>query len=127
MKDTTVDKTACAAFGCPCAATASNGGSTWLCTYHFGTEATSWQRITLELRRLEWLILVCRGIRVCYGTEKWENASRKMDHDIRMHQRTDLLFSPEKDGNPQAWLRRLESVIANAAAGARQPQLATVA
>ncbi|WP_050466350.1 hypothetical protein [Herbaspirillum chlorophenolicum] len=123
MKDTTVDKTACAAFGCPCAATASNGGSNWFCTYHLGTEASSWQRITQELRRLEWLILICRGIRVCYGTERWEKAFKQIQHDIRAHQRSDLLFVKETDVNAQQWLRRLEGVIDNAARGVQQPQL----
>lgn len=123
MKDTTVDKTTCTAHGCPCAGTASNGGSSWFCTYHLGTEASSWQRITQELRRLEWLILICRGIRVCYGTHRWDNAFRRMQQDIRLHQRTDLLFVKDKDVNAQQWLRRLEAVIDNAARGVQQPQL----
>lgn len=113
----------CSAYGCPCVATASNGGSSWFCTYHFGTEATSWARITLELKRLEWLLTVCRGIRAWYGTERWERVERMIQQDIRLHQRSDLLFNPEVDGNVTNWLRRLEAFIEHSVRGSVQPSL----
>lgn len=123
MKDTQVDHSMCAAYGCPCAATASTGGANWYCTYHFGTEATNWARITLELKRLEWLLIVCRGIRAWYGTARWEKVYRMIRHDIRLNQRGDLLFKPELDGSVSNWLRRLETYIDHSARGALQPSL----
>ncbi len=123
MKDTQVNHSQCAAYGCPCAATASTGGANWYCTFHFGTEATNWARITLELKRLEWLLTVCRGIRAWYGTARWEKVYRMIQKDIVLNQRSDLLYSAETDGSVTNWLRRLEGFIDQCARGALQPSL----
>lgn len=116
----------CAAYGCPCVGTASTSGSgttSWFCPHHLGAEATSWARITLELKRLEWLITVTRGIRAWYGTERWDRVYRAIQRDIIGNQRSDLLFNRETDQNVHGWLRRLDSVVSHAARGAGQPQL----
>lgn len=116
----------CAAYGCPCVGTASTSGagtSSWFCTHHLGTDAGSWARITLELKRLEWLLTVSRGIRVWYGTERWERVYRAIQHDILLNQRSDLMFNRETDQSVHGWLLRLEGVISHAARGVAQPQL----
>ena len=126
MNDHEVDKSMCAVFGCPCVGTTStsaSGGGTWYCSHHLGTDAVAWPRITLELKRLEWLLTVCRGIRAWHGTHRWERVYRAIQRDIVQNQRSDLLFDAQLDQTVSRWLVRLETVISRCARGAAQPQL----
>ncbi|WP_034302521.1 hypothetical protein [Herbaspirillum sp. RV1423] len=121
-----VDTSKCAAYGCPCPGTSrssTSGGNNWLCPHHIGTDAGAWQRITAELNRLSWLVDVCNGIRIFYGTEKWERVYREIQRDIVAHQRSDLLFDKNVDASVTAWRNRLDTEISRAVSQHRQAEI----
>jgi hypothetical protein len=104
----------CAAFGCPMLGTmthSTTGADEWLCFLHFGKPSASWQRITAELHRLDWLAKAVRGIRVNYRTDMWPDTYRLATQSIRFNQRNDLLKT-ESESVP-AWAYRLEMVLSN--------------
>jgi hypothetical protein len=123
MIDHTVDKSLCAAFGCPCVGTttSSTGGTDkWFCGYHAGTDAISWQRITTELNRLSFVVDSLRKITRYRGRYEWEKVYREIQNDLRLNQRGDLLRQEHE--SVSAWYARLDSELESVCKGA-QPTL----
>lgn len=123
MNDHTVDKSLCAAFGCPCAGTttSSTGGTDkWFCGYHAGTDAISWQRITTELNRLSFVVSALQKITRYRGRYEWEKVYREIQNELRLNQRGDLLRA--LDESVSAWYARLDSELESVCKGT-QPAL----
>ena len=105
-EETQVDRTICAAAGCPCLATHSrgtNGESPWYCFIHFGAEPGDSLRITHELQRLRWLVEVVRQLRAGGGV------SHEQRHAFVLAQRSDLMRKDSEDR--VAWYIRREGVL----------------
>lgn len=105
-EETQVDRTTCAASGCPMLSTHSrgtNGESEWLCFIHAAAEHGDRLRITHELNRLRWLVDVVRALRAGAG----------LSHDQKqafvLAQRSDLARK-ESEGR-RDWYIRLETVL----------------
>lgn len=101
-----VDRSVCAAAGCPGLATHSrgtNGESAWYCFIHFSNEPADSMRITRELQRLRWLVDVVRALRGGGGI------SHEQRQNFVMAQRSDL-ERKETEGRV-AWYIRLEGVL----------------
>lgn len=120
MKDTNVDPTRCAAFGCPCAGTSSSstgGTDKWYCGYHAGRDAISWQKITGELNRLRFVVESMEKIIDNKGTEGWEKVYRGIQQEFQINTRSDLLR--KKEESLFAWYSRLDAELHNACKGSK--------
>lgn len=105
-EETQVDRTTCAASGCPCLATHSrgtNGESEWLCFIHAAAEQGDRLRITQELNRLGWLVDLVRTLRAGRGV------SAEQKRTIVLAQRSDL--ARKESEARSTWMIRLEGVL----------------
>jgi hypothetical protein len=125
--DHEVDHTRCAAHGCPMpgsVTSSTSGTQQWFCHFHLNCDVVSWNRISNELNRLGWLVAACSAIRAKQCSDDWPATYRKIQHEIRQHSRSDLLYNDKIDVGVRAWLHRLDSEIAKACNS--KPQLALV-
>jgi hypothetical protein len=106
------DPRQCFAYGCPMQGSISSGttgSSKWLCWLHHGEEADRWQRITADLRRMEWLVMTITTLRRDCGSVHWDEAYATADRAMRQHQRSDLRhIEGEKLLN---WFSRLDAAL----------------
>lgn len=124
MTSTSVDKTRCIAFGCPCKGTinsSTTGGDKWFCSFHFNRDAIAWQKITAELNRLHWLVGTIQDLRLAYTNtpEIWAEAARAGKQCVVANQRSDLLPAVGESGAD--WIKRLDHVLAAAVGTAPRP------
>lgn len=120
MKDTNVDPTLCAAYGCPCkgSMTSSTGGTDkWYCAHHFGRDAISWQKITAELNRLGFIAEALQNINEHAGKDDWPEVYRGIQQQLQVNTRNDLLRN--KTESLSAWYQRLDAELHNACKGSK--------
>jgi hypothetical protein len=107
----------CAAYGCPLLgsmATSTSGASEWWCFAHFGKDAGQLQRITSEVRQLEWLSQAITDIRSRHENRAdWPAKYQRIDHDLMLQQRGDLRFSGSMNSrmDTELWLVKLEVTL----------------
>ena len=127
------DPRQCSAYGCPMPGTmtgSTSGTSEWQCWLHFGRNIGSWQRISAELNRMQWLGATIVTLRRDYGGKiaTWTETYRLAVQSIRAGQRSDLLMVPADESVLQ-WIARLEAALSKACAeedrGPRQKPLVT--
>lgn len=111
----------CAANGCVaagCMTRATSGTTEWWCSYHFSAAPGRIHEVTAELRRLSWLVQLCKGIRHYINTGIWCEAAAEAYKEIALHQRSDLYqLAGNAHTRPETWpqyLHRLEGVLADA-------------
>lgn len=107
---------ACSAYGCPLDGSMSLGTGQrkkWWCFYHFGRDFNSYQAITAELHRLQWLAFAIRDIRRYAGDKRWPEVYKRIKHDIALAQRNDLQFFGNAKETKSAWLARLDDELKN--------------
>ncbi len=121
----------CYAHGCPMLGTntrSTTGSKEWLCMNHFGADASRWQTITHELRRLVWMVEATRLIRMHAGKASMDQYRERIARDINNAMCPDLLQQDHE--YDQQWGIRIEGVLAascratvvqNDLAGATQP------
>lgn len=120
MNDHTVDKTMCAAFGCPCKGTMTNstgGTDKWYCSHHFGRDAISWSKITAELNRLGFIAEALQKINGHAGKHDWKEVYRRIQQDLQVNMRADLLR--QSDESLSAWYLRLDAELYKACKGSK--------
>lgn len=112
----------CAAYGCPLHGTSSThttGTAEWWCFAHFRADVGSYQRITAELRRLDWLANAITDVRDRDVNPNYGAAFQRIEHDLALAQRKDLLWtSPETDAQ---WMVRLERELEQLLRGDARP------
>lgn len=112
----------CAAYGCPLLGSMSasiQGASEWWCFTHFGKDVGAYQRITAELRRLDWLANAITDVRNRDVNPNYPAAFQRIEHDLVLAQRSDLLWtSPETD---MQWMVRLERELEQLLRGDARP------
>jgi hypothetical protein len=107
----TQDHRQCCAYGCPMPGSMSDsiGSSKWVCAMHHGQDPGRWQRITADLRRMQWLVTAITTLRRDYDSARWNAAYAEADQIMRHHQRSDLWhFEGEK---LPAWFARLDAAL----------------
>lgn len=121
MTETTAHSVHCAANGCPAQASMSRGttgGAEFWCAYHFSAAPGRIHEVTAELRRLSWLVQLCKGVRHYINTQVWAPEADAAHKEIMLHQRSDLYQQAGTAHKPpetwHQWLRRLEGVLADA-------------
>lgn len=96
MNDTSSHSTHCAANGCPCEAsmtrstTGTEKGGEWWCPHHFYAAPGRTHEITAELRRFDWLVQLCKGVRHYINSNVWAPEAQAAHREIALHQRSDL-------------------------------------
>lgn len=107
----------CFAYGCPLLGSMSAntmGTTDWLCFVHFGCEISQYQRITAELRSLDWLSQAITDIRTRHHSPaEWAARYQRIEHDLVLNQREDLRFNGAMHSrmDTELWLRRLETEL----------------
>jgi hypothetical protein len=108
----TQDPRQCAAYGCPMQGSfsASTRGSTrWVCWLHHDQDVGRWQRITVDLKRLAWLVTAVTSLRRDYGSAQWDASYAAAYEATRKHQRGDLWHIEGE--RPLAWFDRLDAAL----------------
>ncbi len=121
MSENSTHSVHCAANGCPAAGSMSRGttgGAEFWCYHHFSAAPGRIHEVTAELRRLSWLVQLCKGVRHYINSGIWAPEAAEAYKEIALHQRSDLYQQaggPTKP--PETWpqyLHRLEGVLADA-------------
>lgn len=124
------DPRQCCAYGCPMPGSmtrSTQGTSEWSCWLHIDANPGSWQRITAELNRMEWLVHAIVTMRRDYGgqREQWAQTYTDAVKAMRAAQRSDLVNA--RDEAMSLWFGRLDKALREACVGesqpTRQPQL----
>lgn len=119
----------CAANGCTAAGVMSRsatGGADWWCANHFMAEPGRIHEVTAEMRRMAWLVQLCKGVRHLINTGQWLPAAEEAYKQIPLHQRSDLYMRPSRAATStdpgcraetdMQWLARLEGELRRACA-----------
>jgi hypothetical protein len=129
MSDQATHSVHCAANGCTGAGVMSRsttGGAEWWCANHLMAEPGRIHEVTAEMRRLGWLVQLCKGLRHFLNTGIWTPEAQQGYDQIALHQRSDLYqqasvaATANAPGRPnethRQWLARLEGVLREACA-----------
>jgi hypothetical protein len=92
----------------------TTGSNEWYCSLHFGRSPGSWQRITSDLHRMQWLVTALVTMRRDYGSKSWPDTYRDAVQAIKAAQRSDLLIA--RDERPMQWFMRLDAALREACA-----------
>lgn len=107
----------CAAYGCPLLGTmnaSTTGGVDWFCFAHFGQDFGQRDRLTRELRQLDWLSSAVVDIRRRHlNRADWPAQYQRICHDLQVNGRDDLQFagSVHQRSDTEAWVVRLEAEL----------------
>jgi hypothetical protein len=108
----------CAAYGCPLLGTmnaSTTGGADWFCFAHFGRDFGQRDRVTRELRQLDWLSNAVVDIRRRHlNRSDWPAQYQRICHDLQAQGRDDLRFtgSPHQRMDTERWVEKLEAELA---------------